>query len=350
MSQPIQTLHEFVFNLISNADFGSAFLSDPASALSAAGLGDITGADVQEVTPLVTDSMPAPVADAVESGLASLPTDAFGTDDLHCALTHLETVASVAQSLPDTALSTAGTLSSVTDAMGVSGTFQGSADGLATGMLASTPAGDVTGALAATTGSLGAGMESPLGTYGITTDSLPLSVPSFGSVSDLGGTLDSAALTGGTPVTETATSYVTSGTEMATSGIANGSAMLGDHISTAGTGLGGAVTAGGADLANHVTSAVSMAGDLTSNLPTVSAPVHLPADLPVHVVAQPPALPAADAAVPQVTHTVESTVSHASVLPDSLSHGSLAGMAHSAVPGVDSLHTDLLHGELPLGH
>ncbi|MBM0258176.1 IniB N-terminal domain-containing protein [Micromonospora sp. 4G55] len=61
-----QTLHDFVLNLLTNPDAKSAFDLDPEGALQAAGLPDITAADVQDVVPLVVDYAPvhglAPVA------------------------------------------------------------------------------------------------------------------------------------------------------------------------------------------------------------------------------------------------------------------------------------------------
>lgn len=53
-----QTLHDFVLNLITDADARSAFDLDPEGALRAAGLNDITAADVQDVVPLVIDYAP----------------------------------------------------------------------------------------------------------------------------------------------------------------------------------------------------------------------------------------------------------------------------------------------------
>jgi hypothetical protein len=357
LSQPIQTLHDFVLNLITDDSFGSAFLTDPATTLSAAGLGDVTGVDVQEVTSLVVDQVPAPVADAVETGLASLPAEITGVNDLNCALAHLETVAAVAQDLPatvaglTTTTAMAGGLDGLTgsagiasDAVQTSGILTAGTGGLATGALADTPAGAVTGALAATTDSVAGGLQSPLGTYGLATDSLP----SFGSLGDLGGTLDSDLLTDGSPATAAAAGYVASGGEFAATGIASDSTTVAGHLSSGADAVSQAVAAGGSDAATHVASATSTVTDVVSHVPVVSPPA-LPTDLPVHVVADlPQTLPAADAA-PQVTHTVESTVSHAS-LTDTVSHSSLADTVHSALPDVGDLHTDLLHGDLPLGH
>ncbi|MEV4197962.1 IniB N-terminal domain-containing protein [Micromonospora globbae] len=75
-----QTLHDFVLNLLTDPDARSAFDLDPEGALRAAGLTDITAADVQDVVPLVVDYAPvqglAPVAPVVsEVGAEPLVTD-----------------------------------------------------------------------------------------------------------------------------------------------------------------------------------------------------------------------------------------------------------------------------------
>ncbi|MFJ6198937.1 IniB N-terminal domain-containing protein [Micromonospora sp. NPDC092111] len=53
-----QTLHDFVLNLLTDPDAKSAFDLDPEGALQAAGLTDLTAADVQDVVPLVVDYAP----------------------------------------------------------------------------------------------------------------------------------------------------------------------------------------------------------------------------------------------------------------------------------------------------
>ncbi|WCN79317.1 IniB N-terminal domain-containing protein [Micromonospora sp. LH3U1] len=72
-----QTLHDFVLDLLTNPDARSAFDLDPEGALRAAGLTDITAADVQDVVPLVVDYAPG-------QGLASLapPVGQLGFDPL----------------------------------------------------------------------------------------------------------------------------------------------------------------------------------------------------------------------------------------------------------------------------
>ena len=54
------TLHDFVLNLITDPQARSIFELDPEAALCAAGLGDITPADVQDVVPLVVDYAAVP--------------------------------------------------------------------------------------------------------------------------------------------------------------------------------------------------------------------------------------------------------------------------------------------------
>jgi hypothetical protein len=80
------TLQDFVLNLIYDPAARSAFELDPESALHAAGLGDVTAADVQQVIPLVVDS--APVA-----GLQGLA----GVDDLTTGVANLDVAGAVSQ-------------------------------------------------------------------------------------------------------------------------------------------------------------------------------------------------------------------------------------------------------------
>ncbi|NJP35708.1 IniB N-terminal domain-containing protein [Micromonospora thermarum] len=76
-----QTLHDFVLNLLTDPDARAAFDLDPEGALQAAGLTDITAADVQDVVPLVVDYAPVqglvPLATTSEQiGVDPLVTDA----------------------------------------------------------------------------------------------------------------------------------------------------------------------------------------------------------------------------------------------------------------------------------
>jgi hypothetical protein len=65
------TLHEFVLNLISDPHAQADFEADPHACLSAAGLTDVTPADVRDAIPLVADYAPARVA-GLTSGLPDL--------------------------------------------------------------------------------------------------------------------------------------------------------------------------------------------------------------------------------------------------------------------------------------
>ncbi len=70
------TLHEFVLGLLSDPTALADFQNDAEGALGAAGLGDISAVDVQEVLPLVLDYVPAGSLPALDgSVLVDLPLD-----------------------------------------------------------------------------------------------------------------------------------------------------------------------------------------------------------------------------------------------------------------------------------
>ncbi|HVV12756.1 IniB N-terminal domain-containing protein [Amycolatopsis sp.] len=97
MSLPAQNLHDFVLNLLTDDAARSAFATNPTDALAGAGLSDVTPQDIQEVAPLVADYAPAPVADALESVVATLPTNGTGIEG---AIAQLQAVADAAHALP----------------------------------------------------------------------------------------------------------------------------------------------------------------------------------------------------------------------------------------------------------
>lgn len=77
----VQTLHDFALNLLNDPTALAAFGTDPQGALAAAGLGDVSAADVHEVIPLVLDFVPVDSLPAVGAlpevgGLSALGTDA----------------------------------------------------------------------------------------------------------------------------------------------------------------------------------------------------------------------------------------------------------------------------------
>src|SRR5690349_15790754 len=80
------TLQDFVLNLIYDPAARATFQVDPESALHAAGLGDITASDVQQVIPLVVDSAPV-------TGLHGLT----GADDLTTGVANLDVAGAVSQ-------------------------------------------------------------------------------------------------------------------------------------------------------------------------------------------------------------------------------------------------------------
>ncbi|MEV4150070.1 IniB N-terminal domain-containing protein [Amycolatopsis sp. NPDC049691] len=79
----VQTLHDFALNLLNDPTALAAFGTDPQGALAAAGLGDVSAADVHEVIPLVLDFVPVDSLPAVGGlpavgDLAPVGTDAPG--------------------------------------------------------------------------------------------------------------------------------------------------------------------------------------------------------------------------------------------------------------------------------
>ncbi|WP_103347809.1 IniB N-terminal domain-containing protein [Amycolatopsis sp. CA-128772] len=79
----VQTLHDFALNLLNDPTALAAFGTDPQGVLAAAGLGDVSAADVHEVIPLVldyvpVDSLPAVGGLPVVGDLSAVGTDATG--------------------------------------------------------------------------------------------------------------------------------------------------------------------------------------------------------------------------------------------------------------------------------
>lgn len=64
---PVQTLHEFALNLLSDPQALADFNTDPQALLSAAGLDDVSAADVHEIIPLVMDLAPASMTESLTS-------------------------------------------------------------------------------------------------------------------------------------------------------------------------------------------------------------------------------------------------------------------------------------------
>ena len=140
MNSPL-TLHDFVLNLLSDADARADFQADPDGALSKAGLSDVNAADVHEVIPLVVDYAPASVA-GLHSALPELAPAVLSTERAG-AIHQLQFVTSqlTTASNADLSLAAAGSLSGA--ARGYAGVTAG-ADGIG-GTLHLSGDGDVHG-------------------------------------------------------------------------------------------------------------------------------------------------------------------------------------------------------------
>jgi hypothetical protein len=62
LSFSIETLHDFVLNILNDEAAKAAYVADPVGALKDAGLADLTPDDVQEALPLVADALPTDAA------------------------------------------------------------------------------------------------------------------------------------------------------------------------------------------------------------------------------------------------------------------------------------------------
>jgi hypothetical protein len=88
LSFSIDTLQDFVLNILNDEAAKAAYDADPLGALKDAGLADLTPADVQEVLPLVADCLPTDLSDlpvdlpSVVPSLDDLPVDLPELGDL----------------------------------------------------------------------------------------------------------------------------------------------------------------------------------------------------------------------------------------------------------------------------
>lgn len=115
------SLLDFVMALVRDPDAAARYAADPAAALAAADLPDVTTADVDQLIPVVADSLsgpalstglPATDANVWASGAATAAFDAFGIDDALPVVAHdlddfsvREVVTTVAE--PDSAVPSA---------------------------------------------------------------------------------------------------------------------------------------------------------------------------------------------------------------------------------------------------
>ncbi|WP_433305252.1 IniB N-terminal domain-containing protein [Actinoplanes sp. CA-030573] len=131
------TLQDFVLNLIYDPGVRSAFELDPHGTLEAAGLGDVTAADVRDVLPLVLDNAPMAAVHA-PAGLSTV-------DDVTTGVAHLDVVGAVTQLQAITAQVGGGVYSHATGDLNIAAAGAVTADHLVSGVL-STGVG-VTGGL-----------------------------------------------------------------------------------------------------------------------------------------------------------------------------------------------------------
>lgn len=184
------TLHDFVSSLINDEAAKAAYLADPMGALGAAGLGDLSPADVLDALPLVADALPTDLAGL--PGLGDLPLELpTGLPTGLPSLGDLPALGDLSSALPIDGLTSALPVDGLTGALPVDGlTGALPVDGL-TGAL---PVDGLTGALPVD------GLTSALPLDGLT-DALPvdglagaLPTDALSAVEGLPGALDAGGL------------------------------------------------------------------------------------------------------------------------------------------------------------
>jgi hypothetical protein len=238
------TLQDFVLNLIYDPGARSAFELDPHGTLEAAGLGDVTAADVRDVLPLVLDNAPL--------SAAHTPAGLSPVDDVTTGVAHLDVVGAVAQLQAITAQIGDGVYSHATSDLNVAAAGAMTADHLVSGVV-----------------STGVGVTGGLDLHGL--GGLDLGGPGLGGL-DLGGSgggldlshdpaaaLDSAVHA---PLEQT-----TADVSYSADNVVSHTALTGtlDATVNAATGLTGSfgVDAGGLDVSGLHEATSSVAGDLS---------------------------------------------------------------------------------------
>jgi hypothetical protein len=244
-----QTLHSFVLSMLTDQSALTSFVTNPEGALNAAGLGDISAADVHDVIPMVIDYAPAGAVSGLESAFSSLPIDSIEAGQAGA----IQQLQAVAESVTSTvagglgghfqaggagfelAGAAAGGLDGLTGAVAATGphsalaaSLAGGLDGVAGSVTASVAGHELGGAIAGGLDGLTVSYESPLGdnsVHGGITSTLP--IPSMGSAGDLAYTLDSTVSTAASTVVSdaAATTGVLSDPQVSVESLANGSAV-----------------------------------------------------------------------------------------------------------------------------
>jgi hypothetical protein len=309
------TLQDFVLNLIYDPGASSAFELDPHGTLEAAGLGDITAADVQDVLPLVLDYAP----------LGAVPTAGLSpVDDVTTGVAHLDVVGAVAQLQAITTQVGDGVYSHATTDLNVAAAGAMTADHLVSGVVSAGVS--VTGGLDAGGLSLGGLGLGGLGLGGLDAGGLSLGGLGAGGP-DVGGLdlshdpaagLDSAVHT---PVEQTVADVSYSADSVISHAAVTGTL---DATVNAATGLTGSlgIDAGGLDVSGVHEATSSLAGDLSGVHHTVGG-----------------LLP--DGTVDSATGVIDHHVSSVSGLVDGVTHPAAEPApeaGHDLLGGLTGLH------------
>jgi hypothetical protein len=273
-SNPLQTeptLHDFVTRLLSDASARELFDSDPAGALSGAGLSDVTPQDVMDAIPLVLDLASASGEGfAFQGGIAGAGTDALGGGVLSTPLG--DSGYNLDAGLNGVDLS-GGTVTA-DEAQGQHFELSAGPDGLSG--LSTFWSGLGEGSF-----DLGGGLDGATGGGDLQLtglDALGLDADAIGR--------------GGDAVTGTVASYLTDGADTLAGALTDGAGVLGGGMVGGADMAGDMITDGAAQLADAVQDPTSV------QLPDLNVPglADLPTGLPVDVPAGLPAgLPAAPA-------------------------------------------------------
>ncbi|SEP54252.1 IniB N-terminal domain-containing protein [Amycolatopsis saalfeldensis] len=235
---PAQSLYEFTLNLLNDPSARGTFGHDPQQTLSDAGLGDISGADLHDILPLVLDYAPVNTFgganglnfDSITSGQTS------AVEQLTALTQHLALGDATSQNNVLGSVSGVTALTqNITDPFSATGDLAGSIDHVGGGQLA--PVTAVTGAVGDVTGHVAGG--------------------------DVTGALDGGNFTSGL--------QGVSGLTSAVDGAQGVGSTIGDLTGSLGANAGldhtiGDVTAHGVgDVASHATGAATHLGDISHN-------------------------------------------------------------------------------------
>lgn len=256
---PTQSLYDFTLNLLNNPSARDSFGSDPQQTLNDAGLGDISGADLHEILPLVLDYAPVNTFGG-ENGLNldSITTGQASAIEQLQALT--QNLALGEATSENNVLGAVGGMTAITQnataPFTAAGDLAGSIDNAGAGDLA--PAGAVTGAVGDVTGQVtGSDATGALDGGNLTSGVQDLS--------SLDSTIDGTQGVGSTVGDLTSTLGLNTGLEhtigdVTAHGVGDVTSHLGDVANNAAIG----------NVTNHVGDVTNHVGDIGSNSGNVS--------------------------------------------------------------------------------